>query len=206
MKVKVTPLYNTPLENMWRQVRKNARNTVSKQDVNSKVSDAFKTTMLNTEHSPIRALWFDIELMGIPTDVSQQISRHIIAMNDDGHDIREQIYPTDSEDYVSTRRPDRGVFNREDINRTTLVDHYINANFQGLIDMSKKRLCIKAQKETVQVWRLLKEQMKQIDPMFSDRMVKSCIYRGGICGEQCAFKGSNAFNRQVNEYKKLING
>jgi thymidylate synthase ThyX len=56
-------------------------------------------------------------------------------------------------------------------------------NAQAIINMARKRLCMKAHPETRLVYEHLKDHMKIVDPDLARYMVPECEYRGGVCHE-----------------------
>ena len=122
-------------------------------------------SIYNCEHSPIRSQMFVIEMYRIPSFVSVHLVRHKIGV----------------EHYVQTMRDDRGA--QEVANRNTQVNHTMIANAQALINMSRKRLCYKASKQTRDVWNMVVDALKSIDADLVKFMEPECIYRGGFCHE-----------------------
>ena len=116
--------------------------------------------MYKCEHSPIRTQMFWIELLQIPTFVSVHFARH-------KHGV---------EHFVTSNRDDRG--GTDEVDRETPINHGMWINAQALINMSRKRLCNKSHKETVQVMKKIKEEVAEVDPDLSKRMVPDCVYRG----------------------------
>ena len=94
-------------------------------------ADAFYRFM-KAEHSPIRVLMFEVDMMGIPYPSSVHFSRHKVGV----------------EHFVSTSRPDITGAPR-DINAP--VNHRMVLNAQALINMARKRLCHKASTETREI-------------------------------------------------------
>ena len=189
MEVKAKPLYS--LDEMWLNVLNDARITVGKADSAKQVPDKFKEQILRSEHSPIRNLIFKVEFKGIPTFVSQQYSRHQIS------GIHEPVHKTDVEHFVVTQRSDRTGIDRSQLSQTEPVTQRMTINAQGLIDMSRKRLCRKASAEARQAWNLLKDEISLIEPWLAGRMVPDCIYRG-VCPEieSCGYDCSNYYYTQ----------
>jgi len=175
--IRVEPLYN--IEDMWKTARRMARQTVNKATLDKPVSQKFKCDLIVSEHSPLREIRFIIQLIGIPVWVGQQFSRHRIATNRSDFSLTENVNPTDIEHYVQTQRTDR-TGNPRDSN--ALIDYTFTANAQGLIDMSKKRLCRCASAETRNTWRKVVDELVEIEPLLSFALVPSCIYRG-FCPE-----------------------
>jgi len=122
-------------------------------------------TIYNCEHSPVRAILFKISMEGIPSFVSVHLVRHKIGV----------------EHFVQTMRDDRGAV--EVANRNTPVDHTMILNAQALINMSKKRLCYKASKETRDVFNLIVDAVALVDEELPKYLEPECIYRGGFCHE-----------------------
>ena len=201
--VKIETLYNVPMEVIWREVLNSARLTVNKKNIDKEPSDAFKLEILKSEHTPIRLMWFKIYLSDLPTFVSQQYSRHIISGIHDDFDGREQVNKTDVDHFVTTQRTDRTGLDRNKLPQDTPVNHLIVANTKGLIDMSRKRLCLLADPEAVKWWKKVKSEMMNVCPELSDRMQPECIYRGSCYeGKCCGYDKSNHFNLTLNNYKK----
>ena len=63
------------------------------------------------------------------------------------------------------------------------VDHTMIVNAEALINMSKKRLCGQASKETQEVMQAIKEAVALVDPYLPKYMVRECEFRNGICPE-----------------------
>ena len=201
--VKIETLYNVPMEVIWRAVMNEARVTVGKEPLDKEPSNEFKLDMLKSEHSPIRIMMFRIYLEGLPSFVSQQFSRHRIAGQHSDFNGLEDINPTYIEHFVKTQRTDRTGIDRSKLPQDTPVNHTIYANAKGIIDMSRKRLCLLADPEAVKWWKKVKSEMMNVCPELSDRMQPECIYRGSCYeGKCCGYDKSNHFNLTLNNYKR----
>lgn len=79
-------------------------------------------------------------------------------------------------------------------------------NAEAIINMSKKRLCAKASKETREIWEQVIAELAKEDPDLALFCVKPCVFSGGICREHkgCGFNRTDLFQKQLNEYKKLF--
>ena len=143
-------------------VRRAAQMTTHGQPVTAGLRSWYRT-----EHSPIRARLFWIELLAIPSFVSVHLVRHKIGV----------------EHYVESMRDDRGGAGDTETNRLTPVNHGMLVNAQSLIAMSRKRLCYKSHKRTVAVWSRLRKEMLGIDSDLHRYLVPECVYRNGICPE-----------------------
>lgn len=132
-----------------------------------KPSTISREKLMRCEHSPVRLVQYWIELIGIPTFVSVHLVRHKIGV----------------EHFVESNRDDRGGAGDEEVNRLTPVNHGMFANAQGLIAMSRKRLCYNSAKKTVAVWMKLRKAMLRTSPEMGKAMVPDCVYRNGFCPE-----------------------
>jgi len=151
----------------------------------SKVSLA---KMYKAEHSPIRCMMFWIEMPGIPAFVSTHFVRHKIGV----------------EHFVQSMRDDLYIDPTTIVDRETPVNHGMLINAQALIQISRKRLCLKSHKKTVAVWSRLRKAIRDIDPDLADHMVPECVYRNGFCPElrECApgvQKVCAAYSRKTSE-------
>ena len=112
--------------------------------------------MYDAEHSPIRTQIYCIELRGIPTYVSVHLVRHKIGV----------------EHYVKSNR------NKEEtITRETLVNHMMIINANALINMARKRLCNKADAQTVHVMECIKAELIKVDSSLAKHLLPECLYR-----------------------------
>ena len=149
----------------WERAYEAALFTVGKRPIKG-VTDEWKDKMLMAEHSPIRLVEYDIYLYGIPSFVATHLVRHHIGC----------------EKFVVTNREDRRKVNPEEINRLTPVNMLMTCNAQALINISRKRLCKCASKETREVWQAVKFAIAEIDPIMAKHMVRECEYRN-MCPE-----------------------
>ena len=83
----------------------------------------------------------------------------------------------------------------------------MTCNAQSFINISRKRLCGCASPETRHAWTLVKEYMKEFDPMLASAMVPECIYRG-FCPEFdkcCGYCNTEKYKKDLEEYRKIPN-
>lgn len=123
--------------------------------------------LYRAEHSPIRCRMFWIEMQSIPSFVSVHLVRH-------KHGV---------EHFVQSMRDDLYLDRDTKVDRETPVNHGMLINAQALIQISRKRLCLKSHAKTVAVWTKLRKAIREIDPDLADHMVPECGYRNGICPE-----------------------
>lgn len=178
-----------------------ARLTVNKDRVFKMPSDKFKKKLLLSEHSPIRAVQYVIEIKNIPSWVSQHIARHDAFAY---HSVRDSSGDTH---FVGTARTDRTGVNRNSLPQDAPVHHTIYCNANDLINISAKRLCACASKETRDVWQSVRDAIMLIDKPMAEVMVPSCIYRG-FCPEidkTCGYDKTDAFKKRLEEYWRIDN-
>jgi hypothetical protein len=79
----------------------------------------------------------------------------------------------------------------------------MSCNVQALINISRKRLCKCAHKETIKAWKTVKDAIAKIDPIVARRMCRECVYRG-FCPEMksCGFVDTNKHMEEMIEYFK----
>lgn len=170
----------------WKRALDAARWTVHKDPSDKEPSDEWKKKILLAEHSPIRLVEYDIKLKDVPNKVVNHLVRHVIGI----------------EKFVATHRCDRTNFKDEDVNRTTPTDVWFSVNAQALKNISYKRLCMCAEKETREVWQLIKDGMATIDPIMFDKMVPQCILHHGHCPElkPCGFCKTAKAQEMIKKY------
>ena len=160
----------------WADVRVAARTTMWKDDDGKEPTDEWKRKMLLARHSPIEALVFRVEMIGIPYWVSVHLVRHKVGVTH----------------YVSSQRDDRheNPVSREEMPQGALVNHAMVINAQALIAISRKRLCSKAAKKTRTVWEMVKLTIGDIDPAMCWAMRPECVWCGNRCPEMkgCGFR------------------
>ena len=158
-------LLKYPTEQDWQWVKTCTLNTVGKKSLN-KPTDEWKLKLIESEHSPLRELWFGIR-MTIPYWVSVHFVRHHIGVNH----------------YVQTQRTDRTHIIRDTQSQGKLVSHIMSVNAQELVFMSHKRLCMQASKETREVMQEICRQVIEVCPQLKSVLVPLCKYRNGKCTE-----------------------
>lgn len=145
----------------WSVALDAARYTVWKMPIDAKPGDKFRRDISDSEHSPLRAVIFQVEMIGIPTAVSVHLVRHKYGV----------------EHFVSSNRADRNGGN-ENIGRMSPVNHMMIINAQELMFISRRRLCRQAMKETREVWKMVVDELAKVDPIVAAHCVPMCVYRG----------------------------
>ena len=166
----------------WKEVLNAARFTQRKPEVDHEPSDEFKQKMIKAEHSPLRCLQFTIDFYDIPYYTSVHLCRHVHA-----------------QPFVSTSRPDiNGQMKpRDEQKKSDPVNMRLLVNAQEIINISRVRLCNKAEKVTQMLWIEVLRELSKIEPFLANACVPNCLYRG-FCTEikPCGFstRDVDAFN------------
>ena len=107
------------------------------------------------------------------------------------------------EHWVATQRSDRTGVDRNDLPQGALVNHACEADAQALINISRKRLCNCASKDTRKAWQKVRDEVSNVEPELASCMVRECVYRG-FCPEMfpCGYSKTDAFKKELAEYRK----
>lgn len=195
-------------------------------------SHATLISLYKSEHSPVRTQLFWISLKNIPLYISTHLLRHHVGSvpfqltcRDDRNGgnpglpakidrIKEQIETLldhfhKGGVYTGAQHQEMEAilgeldWLKDNADRYTPVNLSLCINAQSLIDMAKLRLCSGcAARETVIVFNAIKNEISKIDPDLSSMMVRKCVYRNGLCGEQrcCGFNHTPAFEAELQDY------
>ena len=111
---------------------------------------------------------------------------------------------------VHSQRGDRrailaeyGVETRDQLPQGAENDMDMTANAQALINISRKRLCNCASKETREAWKQVQESIRKVDSIMAEKMVPECIYRG-FCPEfmnPCGYSKTPQFEEALKRYR-----
>ena len=185
MKIEVTRVTS------WADVLNAARFTQRKELMSGEPSRAWMKKIIKAEHSPLRCLMFNIDFYDIPNYVSVHLVRHVHA-----------------QPFVSTSRPDIDgkQIPREEQRKTDPVNMRLFLNAQEIINISKVRLCNKAEFQTRVIWREVINELRKTEPELANACVPNCIYRGH-CPEikSCGLTDSDLFPIKVNDYINSLN-
>lgn len=184
MKIEITRVTS------WTDVLNAARFTQRKAPRSGEPSINWKKKIIKAEHSPLRCLMFNIDFYDIPNYVSVHLVRHVHA-----------------QPFVSTSRPDIDgkQIPREEQKKIDPVNMRLFLNAQEIINISKVRLCNKAEARTKYIWKQVIEELRKIEPELAMACVPNCIYRGH-CPEikSCGFSDTEVFPMIVNDYVSNI--
>lgn len=222
MNIKVTKLTNVDL------LRKANSFTTGKE------SGMSLKTAYRTLHSPARTQLFTIEFEGIPLFVASQLVRSKVGVewwqrskrtDRGGEDFRIECHDFGQRLDIIAENVDEGLSEKKAdeltqtlgemenevkawssrFDRYTPTDIMCLINAEAIINMSRKRLCAKASKETREIWQKVCELIEECDPDLYPHLVKPCVATG-VCRERkpCGYIKTMAFSREREEYKSLF--
>ncbi len=178
------------IKGTWREVADAARTTINKEAGIKEPSNQWKRKMLLAEHSPIRKLIVSWKWLNLLSWVSVHFVRHKYGI----------------EHWVRSQRTDRTNVNRDNLTQSELIEHECEANAQSIINISRKRLCHQASKETREAWIKFLDLLKDREPELYSVCVPDCIYRGW-CYEynSCGYYKTEDYKKKLEKYRENIN-
>lgn len=173
----------------WKRALNAARRTIGKAPLAKEPSKSWEAKMLLAEHSPIRLVEFDWTWK----DIMQWVTTHLVRHHEG------------CEKFVHSQRGDRRVLPvpRNELPQGALNDMDMTANAQAIINISRKRLCSCASKETREAWKQVVEAIREVDPVLADKCVPECLYRG-FCPEfmnPCGYSKTRKFEEDLQRYR-----
>ena len=179
---------------LWKRALNAARRTIGKAPLDKEPSKSWEAKMLLAEHSPIRLLEYEWTW----ADIMQWVTTHLVRHHEG------------CEKFVHTQRGDRraildeyNVSSRNELPQGVINDMDMTANAQALINISRKRLCNCASKETREAWKQVQDAIRKVDPVMADKMVPECIYRG-FCPEfmnPCGYANTEKYKQDLERYR-----
>ena len=206
--MKVNVIQETP----WSRALNAARRTIGKPPLNKEPSDNWRKMVIMAEHSPIKLVEYLISFKDLRQWVGVHLLRHEhilpyihsqrVDRREDIDSLTERVMSIIEEDVKS----DKSFNKRDYLFQGEPNDQDFVVNAQTLINISRKRLCHCASKETREAWIAVKEAIKEFDPIMASFMVPNCIYRGR-CPEMntCGYYKTDKFKKELDEYWNLIN-
>lgn len=173
----------------WKRALNAARRTIGKAPLAKEPSKSWEAKMLLAEHSPIRLVEFDWTWK----DIMQWVTTHLVRHHEG------------CEKFVHSQRGDRRALSvpRNELPQGALNDMDMTANAQAIINISRKRLCSCASKETREAWKQVVEAIREVDPVLADKCVPECLYRG-FCPEfmnPCGYSKTKKFEKDLQKYR-----
>ena len=203
---------NVIQETSWSRALNAARRTIGKPPLNKEPSDNWRKMVIMAEHSPIKLVEYLISFKDLRQWVGVHLLRHEhmlpfihsqrVDRREDIDSLTERVMSIIEEDVKS----DESFNKRDYLFQGEPNDQDFVVNAQTLINISRKRLCHCASKETREAWIAVKEAIKEFDPIMASFMVPNCIYRGR-CPEMntCGYYKTDKFKKELDEYWNLIN-
>ena len=173
----------------WKRALNAARRTIGKNKLEKNPSRSWEAKILLAEHSPIRLVEYDWTWQ----DIMQWVTTHIVRHHEG------------CEKFVHSQRGDRRKLSvpRNELPQGELNDMDMTANAQAIINISRKRLCSCASKETREAWKQVIDEIRKIDPVLADKCVPECIYRG-FCPEwmsSCGYSKTEKYKEDLKKYR-----
>lgn len=174
-------------ETSWKRALNAARRTIGKEPIDKEPSDSWKARVLLAEHSPIKLVEYLISFKSLRQWVGVHLLRHGFTLP-----------------FIHSQREDRRKLNcsRDELPQGTPNDQDFVVNAQSLINISRKRLCTCASKETREALEAVKEEVRKIDPIMAEKMVRNCVY-SGFCREMncCGYVNTENFKKELETYR-----
>lgn len=147
----------------WLEIKNACRQTISMGNSKIEPNDEWKEKLLIARHSPLRIGEILVKIEDVPFYVMGHLVRHNIGCTP----------------FVATSREDRTDIPRNERKQTDLVSMKMVFNIESLMNISEKRLCTCADKETIKVWKAVLEAIKEYDESIYKTCVPSCVAHGG---------------------------
>lgn len=175
-------------------------------------SDAFIRRSIMAEHSTIKVVQYRVIIRNLHQWVGVHLVRHehmlpyiCTQRNDRNSSINSLVEKILGEllQMIRAEQPDFSARNL--LPQGANNDHMFWLNAQTFINISRRRLCHAASKETQQVWNAVLAELQKVDPILTDFLVPMCVYRG-FCPEyeSCGYCMTDAFRENVISYRNLI--
>ena len=170
----------------WDEVYDSALFTQKKEVGDKNPTSKWKLKTCYAGHSILRDLTFSIKIEDVESFVISHLIRH----------KKEYTQP-----YVQTLREDLTGISSDSVTRLTKNGVKFILNAKSIIDISRVRLCNKASKETILVWKAVLKELEKIEPELASVCVPQCVEKG-FCTEYktCGFDESEKFYENVENF------
>ena len=174
----------------WKRALNAARRTIGKPELDKNPSKHWEAQAILAEHSPIRTVWYSWTWKNIRTWITSHMSRH--------HEGCEK--------FIHSQREDRRELDvpRDELPQGSLNDMDMEANVQALINISRKRVCNNASKETREAWSKVLDEIEKVDPILGEKLKlgRECVYRG-FCPEFkcCGYCNTEKYQQDLKTYR-----
>lgn len=196
----------------WEYALDAARFTMGKELICKKPSEAFIKKSIMAEHSQIKLVQYRIIIKNLKQWVGVHLLRHehmlpfINSQRNDRNESVEWMVEKILGELLHMIREEQPDFNpRNLLPQGTNNNHMFWLNAQTFINISRRRLCHEASKETRMIWQLIIKELSKVDPILPQFLVPMCVYRG-FCPEMssCGYCLSDKFKSELTNYHNLI--
>ena len=196
----------------WEYALDAARFTQGKPMTHKKPSETFIKKAIMAEHSPIKLVQYRVIIRNLKQWVGVHLLRHehmlpyICSQRNDRNESVEIMVNKICGELLSMIQDEQPDFNpRNLLPQGTCNDHMFWLNAQTFINISRRRLCREASRETQMVWKMIIEELRKVDPILPQFLVPMCVYRG-FCPEMtsCGYCLTDQYQQACKEYRELI--
>lgn len=206
------PTVEVVRETGWDRAYAAALRTQGKDSKGKTPTDKWVVRSIMAEHSQIKLVEYRISFKDLRQWVGVHLLRHpfVLPFIHSQRSDRDAERMNEAVDKVMSIIED-DVKNDPDFNMRDYrfqgegndQDFYVNA--QTLVNISRKRLCTTASRETRYAWAIVKNAIKEFDPMMAHCMVRQCVYRG-FCPEMhpaCQYWRTEQFTKELETYRSV---
>lgn len=177
-----------------------------------KPSEKFIKESLMAEHGHIKVVQYKITIKDLAQWIGVHFLRHAYTLpyictqrNDLNESVEEMVNRIVGELLKMIQEEEPGYNPRNLLPQGTRNDHMFWMNAQTIINISKRRMCSTASKETREVWRMILAELAKVDPVIAWFCVPMCVYRG-FCPERecCGYVLSRNYIEHLISYRALI--
>lgn len=181
MKIEIRRITN------WSEALSSARFTQRKDPISGEPSIKWKKKLIKSEHTPLRCVLFNIDMYDVPYRTSVHFVRHLHA----------QPFGSTSRPDIDGKMPPRSEQKKDDP-----VNLRLFVNAEEIINISRKRLCNRAEKETRETWQTVVDELRKTEPELANACIPNCIYRG-FCPEikSCGLANGDLFLSKLKNYR-----
>jgi len=147
--------------------------TQGRKPIYGNIAHFYKQAIIS-EHSPLRSVLYRVDFYGIPYYAHVHLVRHHVGVQPIARSQRpDAMNPVD--------------YDRNKAPQDTPMDLRLILNAQAILNIAKKRLCLKADQVTYRAVKLMKEDLAQSKALFSQLLANACRpaceWQGNICHE-----------------------
>lgn len=196
----------------WEYALDAARFTAGKEMTGKKPSEDFIRKAIMAEHSPIKLVQYRVIIKDLRQWVGVHLLRHdymlpfICSQRSDRNESVEVLVRRINDELLNMIQAEQPDFNpRNLLPQGTCNNHMFWLNAQTFINISRRRLCHEASKETQLVWNMIIHELQKVDPILTQFLVPMCVYRG-FCPEMksCGYVLSEKYKTQLDCYHSQI--